>query len=97
MKIELLVNLKDSVTGRVVRAGIYDSNKRTLPKAVEREVEHHRRTGRPTLRILEEDSPKPTTTVQEESMTTLDSQETDINTEDTSTKKKRSSRKKKTT
>lgn len=94
MKVELFVNLKDRDSGRVIRAGVYDTSRRTLPKAVEREVKHHRETGRKTVRILEEDSSQSSVNTQEEGMTTLDSQEMDIQTaEDTSSGKKRRKRK----
>lgn len=56
MIIELLVNLRIS-SGNVVTAGRYDSSKREFPEALWREIEIHKKTGRRTLRILQEDSP----------------------------------------
>lgn len=56
MIIELLVNLRIS-SGNVLLAGRYDNSRREFPEALWREIEIHKKTGRRTLRILQEDSP----------------------------------------
>lgn len=99
MIIELLVNLRIS-SGNVLLAGRYDSSRREFPEALWREIEIHRKTGRRTLRILQEDSPTRHQKSENEKVVSKDSVDTKATTIDdektfttTSTKPKTSDEK----
>ncbi len=89
MKVKLLTALKVD-DGRIMTPGVYDDAGGSFPHKLYNEIEYHRKTGRKTLEILEENKPKSSpikesssrkkTTAKDEEINIVDSGEENVTT-----------------
>lgn len=94
MIIELLTNMRMG-NGTVMFAGRYDSSNKDFPQDLWDEIEIHKKTGRGTLRIIQDDPPAQPKISRDQRETTIDDESTFTTTTAKDEKPRKKSRRKK--